>query len=119
MNISEFIDRKDLSDRLDGDMDLLKELIHLFIEDSPKLLLEIDKALEENNFEKLRKAAHTIKGSVSNFSANNAFSLASNLENIAKEKNADKAHDVNKILKIEINNVIESLKSIQREDSIH
>jgi len=118
MDIDKFIDRKDLSDRLDGDMDLLKELITLFIEDSPKLLSDIDKALEDQDFEKLRKVAHTIKGSVSNFSADNAFNVALDLENIAKENNFEKAKSTNQKLKEEINNVIESLKLIQQDKSI-
>jgi HPt (histidine-containing phosphotransfer) domain-containing protein len=47
----------------------LKELVDLFIQDVPGRIAEIEQALATKNSELLTRAAHTIKGSCSNFGA--------------------------------------------------
>lgn len=49
----------------------LKELIDLFIQDVPGRIAEIEQAIASKNSELLTRAAHTIKGSCSNFGAAN------------------------------------------------
>ena len=51
-------------ERVGGDPDLLREVVEIFLIDSPKLLTEIRAAFEENDPERMTKAATTLKGSV-------------------------------------------------------
>jgi HPt (histidine-containing phosphotransfer) domain-containing protein len=74
------VDVPALMDRLEGDMELLKELVALYVEDEPGLLAEIDRAIEGGDADGVRRAAHTLKGAVSNFCAPAAQAAALELE---------------------------------------
>jgi HPt (histidine-containing phosphotransfer) domain-containing protein len=67
-------------ERLDGDLELLGELVELFLADCPRLLDDIRTAIEAGDAEQLMRAAHTLKGSVSNFCAPLAAEAAQKLE---------------------------------------
>ncbi|MCA9155400.1 MAG: response regulator, partial [Planctomycetales bacterium] len=68
-----------------GDQDLLRELVDAFLTECPRLMQEIEVALEQNDAEQLRIAAHTLKGSVRYFGAEAAMSVAFDLELAGKE----------------------------------
>ncbi|HVT74269.1 MAG TPA: Hpt domain-containing protein [Lacunisphaera sp.] len=53
----------------DGDTSFLRELIAIYLEDAPKRLTELDAALARGDAAVALRAAHTIKGSSSNFGA--------------------------------------------------
>jgi len=59
-------DRNDVLRRLDGDEVLLRDVIRLFIEDSPRLVQEIRAAIENGDSKQLQAAAHRLKGAASN-----------------------------------------------------
>ena len=74
-------------ERVEGDMDLLKEMVDLFLEESPRMIIEIEHALTTNNAQALQNAAHTLKGAVSNFSAYRATEASFTLEKMGRQKN--------------------------------
>jgi HPt (histidine-containing phosphotransfer) domain-containing protein len=78
------IDGAALLSRIDGDMELLRELIGLFLNDAPHLLSEICAAARCRDGAALERAAHSIKGSVSTFAARPAFDAALRLETMAR-----------------------------------
>jgi PAS domain S-box-containing protein len=66
--------------RVGGDMELLKEVIGLFLDDYPSTLEKIKGAVEARNASALEHTAHSLKGSVSTFGAQRAFEAAFALE---------------------------------------
>jgi HPt (histidine-containing phosphotransfer) domain-containing protein len=74
------LDLAALMDRLGGDRELLQELIGLYMEDEPGLLAQIAAAVNNRQADALRRAAHTLKGSVGNFCAPGAHAAAAALE---------------------------------------
>ena len=118
MKIEDIINRKELSDRLDGDIELLNELAEIFISDSVNLMSKVEETFKAGDSQSLGKAAHTIKGAVSNFSAAKAYESALALEKIGKNNQMDLASAAFDELKIEINNVREALKLLRKEKSI-
>jgi HPt (histidine-containing phosphotransfer) domain-containing protein len=62
----------------------LRELIDVFLEDVPKRLAELDKSLATSDANLLIRAAHTIKGSCSNFGATNLASISQEMEKQGK-----------------------------------
>jgi HPt (histidine-containing phosphotransfer) domain-containing protein len=78
------LDKSVAFSRVDGDMALLREIVGLFLEDSPKLMQEIRTAVQQRDAAKLRRAAHTLKGSVGNFGAASAVEAALSLEMMGK-----------------------------------
>src|SRR5262249_32822393 len=80
-----------LLDGLDGNRDLLRDLVRLFRADYPLRLTEIREAIGRNDSHALEKAAHTLKGSIGNFGAKKAFATAKELEFAGKENNLVRA----------------------------
>jgi CheY-like chemotaxis protein len=74
------LDRSQILNRMGGDEELLKELVTIFLDDYPKLLSQISEAIQRGDSEALHRAAHALKGSVSNFGANWAVDAAFDLE---------------------------------------
>jgi HPt (histidine-containing phosphotransfer) domain-containing protein len=77
---SEPIDAEALKNRVDGDLDLLRDLAALFAEEAPRLLGQIELAIQQDSAIELEKASHKMKGSVLQFSAAAAASAALELE---------------------------------------
>jgi len=115
----ETINRDELSERLAGDMELLRDLGALFIEDYPNLINKIDNAINSKDSLALKKAAHTLKGSVANFSAQKAYEASYELEMNGKNEEIDKALEAFKIVKNEIDNFVKELKDLMTQASIN
>jgi len=74
-------------ERVDSDHSLASELIELFLIESPKLIDQARKALADGDCQTLANTAHTLKGALSNFSAQRAVKAASVLECSSRERN--------------------------------
>ncbi len=77
---SAIFDRASLLARLDGDAELLEQILEVFKADCPSRLTAVDQALAANNAEGLAAAAHAIKGAALNLSANRLAVVAGALE---------------------------------------
>jgi signal transduction histidine kinase/DNA-binding response OmpR family regulator len=71
---------------VDGDRDLLREVAAIFWEECPRLLAEINAASLSGDGKALERAAHRLKGSVSNFGASTATDLALKLEMMGRSR---------------------------------
>jgi CheY-like chemotaxis protein len=87
----EQIDRVSLLERVEGDQELLTEMIHLFQDDVPNLLTAMRDALQRGDMALLERSAHSLKGAVGNLSAQAAAAAASRLEKDAKNRDAESA----------------------------
>jgi len=67
-----------------GDDALLKEVAGVFVETCPTWQAEIRAAVEAQDAAKVRITAHTIKGAVSHFGAQDAYEAAHQLEQMGK-----------------------------------
>jgi two-component system sensor histidine kinase/response regulator len=77
---SALIDKTALLERFEGDGDLLREIVGLFLEECPRRLADMRDALGRGDSDALQQAAHSIKGSVGNFNAEAAVEAALQLE---------------------------------------
>jgi two-component system sensor histidine kinase/response regulator len=87
----ELIDRISLLERVEGDHELLAEMIHLFQEDVPNLLTAMRDALQRGDMPVLERSAHSLKGAAANLSAKPTAAAALLLEKDAKNKDAESA----------------------------
>jgi two-component system, sensor histidine kinase and response regulator len=92
--------------RVEGDPELLVEIIEVFLDDSPRLLSRIREALKREDLKLLEQAAHTLKGSVGNFCAPVAYAAALKLEKIGREGNVEKAQEA----RIDLEEAMEQLR---------
>ena len=84
---SKVIDWAALLARVGGDMEPLAELVRLFLDTYPRTLSEVREAVARADPEAVERAAHSLKGSVSYFTAKGAFEAALSLEKMGRENN--------------------------------
>jgi two-component system sensor histidine kinase/response regulator len=58
--------------RIGGDLQLLRELTEVFLEEYPKTLLRLHSAIREQDHNKIREAIHSLKGELAYFAAEEA-----------------------------------------------
>lgn len=78
-------------DRVGGDMDLLREIAAIFLEEYPGLLNEIREGLREGNPSRVERAAHSLKGSALNFDVAVVTDPACHLEMLGRQKRLEDA----------------------------
>jgi two-component system, sensor histidine kinase and response regulator len=89
--MTEVFDRQSLLQRVDGDEELLEEMVIIFLEFTPKQLREIRQAIEAGDAEFLRGRAHSIKGAAASLSATAVQQAAGELEQAGKNRDLAQA----------------------------
>ena len=85
------MDRATALARVGGDLDLLKEIAALFLDEYPCALDDMQKALASGDAKLLERAAHGLKGSVANFCARAAEDAAFHLEQLGRSQKLGEA----------------------------
>jgi two-component system sensor histidine kinase/response regulator len=85
------LDRATALARVGWDVDLLKEIAALFLDEYPRALDEMHKALATGDPKLLERSAHGLKGSVANFGARAAVDAAFQLEQFGHAHKLDQA----------------------------
>jgi PAS domain S-box-containing protein len=92
-----------------GDHGLLRDIVQAFLEEHPRRIDEIRKAIDTADFELLNRSAHTIKGSMRYFSAQAVYDRAFALEQLGVSQNLDGAEEVFGLLKQELAKLVPHL----------
>jgi PAS domain S-box-containing protein len=95
---------------LDGDQELLAEMINLFLEDAPVRLEVLLRAQATGDAASLSEAAHAIKGMVVHFQAFRCRELASDLEQAARGNDPDTSGDHTRKLVAAVHELMADLK---------
>lgn len=74
-----------------GDKDLLRIVMETYLEESPRLVDTMRKSIEQADGPQLNMAAHSLKGSLRFFGAEQGFQLAYQLELMGRDKDFDNA----------------------------
>ena len=97
------LDRAVALERLGGDEQLLQEVARLFLDEYPSLMSDIEAAKDSRNAKLLERAAHSLKGSVANFGADQAVEASLRLEKMGRGGNlqgVDEAYEIlNSVMK--------------------
>ncbi len=64
----------------DNDQDLLKEVIGIFIEDTPEVINNLQEYINTENKDKIVYVAHSLKGMAGNICANDFWNTCARLE---------------------------------------
>jgi CheY-like chemotaxis protein len=92
-----------------GDRELLRDIAAAFLEEHPRRIDEIRRAIDTADWELLHRAPHTIKGSMRYFGASAAFDRAFGLEQLAARKSLDGAEEIFDLLKQELAKLVPHL----------
>jgi two-component system, sensor histidine kinase and response regulator len=99
-------------EHVEGDRELLEELVHLFIEGSFSSIRDIRQALGEHDAHRLERLAHTMKGSSASLGANRVSEAALVLEMRARSGALENAGELIDSLKAELDRVLPELESL-------
>jgi PAS domain S-box-containing protein len=103
--------------RVEGDEELLREIVGLFLEECPHLLEEVRAAVDCGDMARLKRAAHTLKGSVGNFGTTDAYTAARRLEGLAQENNLAALDDAYSALQVALQQLQEALVELAPQSS--
>ena len=104
------VDAATLLDNLDNDRELLGKLVEAFNAERPKQMSELRAAIKTRDGERLRLAAHSIKGTLGNFVALHAQALAQDLENAGKKSSFQNVSSLFASLDTEVRRVAAELR---------
>ncbi len=94
----EIFDKESALDRMDGDVELLKNIIQIYLEDIPTQIQSLQQALEQNDEQLIQHLAHTIKGASGNIGAAALQKTANQMEIAAKKEDLSSAPDLLRLL---------------------
>jgi signal transduction histidine kinase/CheY-like chemotaxis protein/ligand-binding sensor domain-containing protein len=106
------IDRAAALERVEGDVELLRELIELFLGDSAKLLSEVRESVVHGDERALERAAHKLKGPLGTLGAQATFDLAQRLEEMGRDGNLINAKTALHSLEKEIERLTSTLATL-------
>ena len=67
------------------DDSFLRDLVQVYLDDSPQRIAEIELSLAEGDAERLTRAAHSLKGSCSNFGASRLRAISERVEKLGRQ----------------------------------
>ncbi|MBP6985698.1 MAG: response regulator [Alphaproteobacteria bacterium] len=97
------------------DVDLIPFAIEAFMKDYPIRMEKMEASLENDNYEELAIAAHTLRGAVSNFHAQDAVKYSSEIEQSAKRNDLLTAKENFSKLKVSMEKVHADLDVFLKE----
>ena len=109
---SEGFDPMSLWERVNGDMELLRDLVGLFALEYPELLLNIRSAIDQGSYSDVQRYSHKLKGSALQFSGKQVVSAAGKLEEMGKLESLEGAGPVLATLQLEVLKLVEALNSM-------
>ena len=83
------IDLEDVLRRIEGDKELLVELIEIFLEDCPPKLEQVKNFLDQKNVTMLQEVAHSVKGAAANIGAKKMWDTFKEIDAAAKNQDLE------------------------------
>jgi two-component system, sensor histidine kinase and response regulator len=112
---SAVLDTAELLQSVDGDVELMREVVGVFLEEMPRMLTRIGDAVEQGDADALASAAHAFKGAVGNLGAGAAVSAARRLEELGRRRNMCSSHEAYEDLQAELERLQPALAALQNE----
>jgi CheY-like chemotaxis protein len=82
------LDRREALQRVEGNLELLAEMVGLFVDEYPSVTAAIEAGLAEGDLEMVASAAHQLKGNLATFAARESAAAAATLEAMARSGDA-------------------------------
>lgn len=114
---ADLLDLTETLERVEGDFDLLKEMVELFLEEWPNMLSDIERAIAVGDARALQHAAHTLKGSVSNFAAPRATAASLVLEKMGRQQDLSNAGAALASLQQELKRLTPVLEALKEQEA--
>jgi signal transduction histidine kinase/DNA-binding response OmpR family regulator len=100
-------------ERVDGNKQLLREIVQIFLEESPKQLADLKRAVIEGNAELVERTAHGLKGELSYLGMPTVSQRAHVLEQMGRECNLDHAAELFVVFETEVSAMAGNMRRMQ------
>ncbi len=108
------IDKKTFDELKDmSGTEFINELIDTFLDDAPKLIAQMRAALEVQDADSFRRAAHSLKSNAATFGAMELAELAKGLETLGREKRLGETGNWLTLLDEAVKSASEQLKGLK------
>ena len=107
---TDLFDRTAFLKKLDDDFDLYHELLHDFIQSAQVFLKDIKRGVAENDFDRVRIAAHSLKGSAGSLAAHKLQTAAYEVEKAVLAKDTQQLYQGRERMEMEFEILHEILK---------
>lgn len=95
-----------------GDDSFLREIIGIYLTDSPGRIAEIRAGIANHDAKLVMRAAHSLKGSSGNFGARRLQAASKDIEQLANQERLGEAANVLPLLETEYQKVADALKAL-------
>jgi signal transduction histidine kinase/DNA-binding response OmpR family regulator len=109
------LDRKLALERTGGDLDILREVAGLVLDNAPKWIAGMRDSFESHDWRTLARLAHTLKSSADNVGARQGVVHAERLERLANEQDVDGSQSALDVLEAEFSRVLPALSRLTSE----
>jgi HPt (histidine-containing phosphotransfer) domain-containing protein len=116
--ISSFFTRSAVLARFGGDLAFAVECGQALADELPAMLRAIRAAMQQRSAEQLLRAAHTLKGALSNFVLDGPTATAIKLEGVARDARLDDAPPLVKTLEDEVAMLMAGLRELAADSDI-
>lgn len=104
------LNSEEILEHVQGDRELLAEIIRLFRDEAPALLRSLRQAVEHGDAPAISRTSHTLKGSLGNFGFGPAFQVAKKMDEMARAGDAAAAGEMLPALEFEIGRLQSALE---------
>ena len=114
VGLYKYLDADSLSvieELMDGDAELIFDLVDTLIETTPELLEELAAGVEAKDSPAIKNAAHALKSSNAQMGALSFAALCQEMENKGKNNDLEQAEDLLQLIKEEFSKVTQALES--------
>jgi HPt (histidine-containing phosphotransfer) domain-containing protein len=102
-------------ERIGGDDELARQLVSLFLVESPKMLSALRESIDGGTADAIRRAAHAFKGSVANFIDGGPVATALEIEMCGRQGSLDAVPGLFARLEREVAELVSGMRSFESE----
>jgi HPt (histidine-containing phosphotransfer) domain-containing protein len=93
--------------------DFVGEMVDAFLEEGRQIIADLNSAFADQNVDRFRRAAHSLKSTAATFGAMTLSALAKELEAMARENQIESAMDKLEPISVAFANAKKALKELQ------
>jgi len=109
----EVFDAESLRERVEDDLELMREMIELYLSGAPQMLAEIERSVAAGDARGVQMSAHALKGATQNMSGRRAAAAAFKLEQLGRSGDVGAAAEALETLQRELDMFREALTEVE------
>jgi HPt (histidine-containing phosphotransfer) domain-containing protein len=105
-------------ERASGNEPLLRQLVRIFVEESPSQLKKLESAIEAADAKTVEETAHRVRGELNYFGLSSVAYKARELERLGRERDLETAPQLFRMFNTELSASLESMRQMLDNDRI-